>query len=192
MRPKLTIPALLLALTLAAAPGAPAAGTASPGAGGTAAPGSSPAAGNTATAGLTVTKKSGSRHILTNTPTGAGSTAVTGSRAATPGTGAPATTAGPSSIITTPAAATGQPAGTIAGRRPAAHSPAAGGGLSSGALLAAILGGLALLICLGWALLRSRAVEPHWLLSLRHSLAEGGYRASATWAEFADWIRLGH
>jgi hypothetical protein len=39
---------------------------------------------------------------------------------------------------------------------------------------------------------RFGAFEPHWLLSARHSLAEAGFRASATWAEFTDWIKLGH
>jgi len=39
---------------------------------------------------------------------------------------------------------------------------------------------------------RRRAFEPHWLLSLRHAMAEAGFRASATWAEFSDWVRLGH
>jgi hypothetical protein len=30
------------------------------------------------------------------------------------------------------------------------------------------------------------------MLSLRHAMAEAGFRASATWAEFSDWVRLGH
>ena len=42
------------------------------------------------------------------------------------------------------------------------------------------------------ALARRRAYEPRWWLSLRHALAEAGFRASATWAEFTDWLRLGH
>jgi hypothetical protein len=40
--------------------------------------------------------------------------------------------------------------------------------------------------------LSTRAFEPHWLLSLRHAMAEAGFRLSATWAEFSDWVRLGH
>jgi hypothetical protein len=47
------------------------------------------------------------------------------------------------------------------------------------------------LLCLAWAIARAQAYEPHWARSLRHSLAEGGFRASATWAEFSDWARLG-
>ena len=65
-------------------------------------------------------------------------------------------------------------------------------GVSDGAILAAALAALIALACLVWAVFRFGAFEPHWLLSLRHSLAEAGFRASATWAEFTDWIRLGH
>jgi hypothetical protein len=56
----------------------------------------------------------------------------------------------------------------------------------------AALGALLLLGCAAWALARRRAIEPHWWLSLRHSMAEAGYRMSATWSEFTDWARLGH
>jgi hypothetical protein len=56
----------------------------------------------------------------------------------------------------------------------------------------AALGALLVLGCLAWALARRRAFEPHWWLSLRHAMAEAGMRASATWAEFTDWVRLGH
>jgi hypothetical protein len=54
------------------------------------------------------------------------------------------------------------------------------------------LAALLVLACLGWALARRVAYEPHWLLSLRHASAEAGFRASATWSEFVDWMRLGH
>jgi hypothetical protein len=63
--------------------------------------------------------------------------------------------------------------------------------LSPGAIALAVVAALLVLACLGWALARRRAFEPHWLLSLRHAMAEAGFRASATWAEFADWARLG-
>jgi hypothetical protein len=48
------------------------------------------------------------------------------------------------------------------------------------------------LACAAWGLARRRAVEPHWWLSFQHAMAEARYRASATWAEFTDWARLGH
>jgi membrane associated rhomboid family serine protease len=64
--------------------------------------------------------------------------------------------------------------------------------LSTGAIVIAVIAALLVLACIGWALARRRAFEPHWLLSLRHAMAEAGFRVSATWAEFADWVRLGH
>ncbi len=59
-------------------------------------------------------------------------------------------------------------------------------------MLAAAIGALFVLACLVWAVFRLGAYEPHWLASARHSAAEAAYRASATWAEFTDWARLGH
>jgi hypothetical protein len=64
--------------------------------------------------------------------------------------------------------------------------------LSTGAIAIAVVAALLVLACLGWALARRRAFEPHWMLSLRHAMAEAGFRLSATCAEFADWVRLGH
>jgi hypothetical protein len=64
--------------------------------------------------------------------------------------------------------------------------------LSAGALALAVLGGLLALGCLVWVLARWLALEPRWTVSLGHSMREACYRASATWAEFSDWARLGH
>jgi hypothetical protein len=66
------------------------------------------------------------------------------------------------------------------------------GTISTGAIVIAVLAAVLLLACIGWALARRRAFEPRWMLSLRHAMAEAGFRASATWAEFSDWVRLGH
>lgn len=66
------------------------------------------------------------------------------------------------------------------------------GKLSTAAIVVAIVAALLALGCAAWGLARRRAFEPHWLLSLRHAMAEAGFRMSATWAEFADWARLGH
>jgi hypothetical protein len=35
------------------------------------------------------------------------------------------------------------------------------------------------------------AYDPPWLARARHATAEAGWRTSAAWAEFADWLRLG-
>jgi hypothetical protein len=64
-------------------------------------------------------------------------------------------------------------------------------GVSAAAIALAALAALVILGCAAWALSRRRALEPRWLLALRHSMAEAGLHASATWAEFTDWVRLG-
>lgn len=63
--------------------------------------------------------------------------------------------------------------------------------LSDEAIAAAIFAALLILGCIAWAIVRQRAIEPHWTISLRHALSEAGFRASATWAEFTDWMKLG-
>ena len=55
----------------------------------------------------------------------------------------------------------------------------------------AAVAALVALLCLAWGVARLLAFEPHWTLSLRHAMAEASFRASATWAEFSDWARLG-
>jgi hypothetical protein len=90
---------------------------------------------------------------------------------------------------TIPAAPTGTPfKSTLNARTHAQRS----GQLSTESIVLGVLGALLALGCAIWGLARRRAFEPHWLLSLRHAMAEAGFRASATWAEFADWVRLGH
>ena len=121
--------------------------------------------------------------------------AGTGGAAAPPAPGSTGTPAAPAATaITTPNATApavtpgvGTANGTVAPR-----ASKGGGGVSRGAILAAVLAALLALACIVWAVFRFSAREPHWLLSARHSLAEAGFRASATWAEFTDWLRLGH
>jgi hypothetical protein len=76
--------------------------------------------------------------------------------------------------------------------RTASTAHARKGHVSALAIVIGALGALLVLACAGWALARRRAFEPHWWLSARHSMAEAGWRASGTWAEFTDWVRLGH
>lgn len=64
-------------------------------------------------------------------------------------------------------------------------------GLSSTGIALVAIGALVVLGCVAWAVSRVQTLEPRWTLSLRHAIAEAGFRASATWAEFADWARLG-
>lgn len=63
--------------------------------------------------------------------------------------------------------------------------------LSQEAIVALILAGVLIVLCLIWGAIRWLAFEPRWMLSARHSLDEASFRISASLAEFADWIRLG-
>ena len=65
-------------------------------------------------------------------------------------------------------------------------------GLSTEGIAIAVVAALVALACLAWGVSRMLTLEPHWTLSLRHAIAEAGFRASAMWAEFGDWLRLGH
>lgn len=84
------------------------------------------------------------------------------------------------------------PAQASAMAGPATTQAPGTGGVSALAVVIGALGALLVLACAAWALARRRAFEPHWWLSIRHSLTEAGWRVSGLWAEFADWVRLGH
>jgi hypothetical protein len=127
----------------------------------------------------------------------AGTAGTAGSSAATKAI-APTTTYVPSGANPLPgtnstaAGTTATLSKTTLNARTLAHAPSKHSEtLSPGAIALAAVAALLVLACLGWALARRRAFEPHWLLSLRHAMAEAGFRASATWAEFTDWARLG-
>jgi hypothetical protein len=97
--------------------------------------------------------------------------------------------AGSQAPLTTPAPAT-QPAAPQTLR----VTPAAGhrvSGTSTGAIVLAVLAGVLLIACAAWALARAAGWQPRWTLDARHSVAEAGHRLSSTWAELADWARLG-
>jgi hypothetical protein len=124
----------------------------------------------------------------TTATTGTGTTApgATGTGAATQ---PPATTTIAPNATTTAAAPVPAPAPTTApAPAPATQSTAS----HKGARLALIVIGALLVMLLAlWAFARWWAWEPHWLARWRHATAEAGWRASAAWAEFTDWLRLG-
>jgi hypothetical protein len=87
--------------------------------------------------------------------------------------------------VTQPAAGAPTPA-------PATQAAAQPTSTHRGVRLALIVVAALLLMLLAlWAFARWWAWEPDWLVRSRHATAEAGWRASAAWAEFTDWLRLG-
>jgi hypothetical protein len=146
-------------------------------------PPSTTAATATAATPTTTYAPSGGASVPGSSPAAGVSTAATAPAATAPAASAPATStpATPGAQAVAPAQKSTAPAKAGKGDRP----------LSTGAIVIAVLAALLVLACGAWALARSSAFEPHWLLSLRHAMAEAGFRASATWSEFADWARIG-
>jgi hypothetical protein len=134
-------------------------------------------------------------------PTGTGTVTTPTGTTGTGGVLPTSTTTVPQTTTTTPTftAATPPPTATnapVGGVRGSTAKAAAGSNrgssrISTPALLLAALAALLALGCAIWSVARLQAFEPRWTLSLRHTLAEAGFRASATWAEFSDWARLG-
>lgn len=102
---------------------------------------------------------------------------------ADPATAAGATPAPGGAASTAPAAADGAivQAATRTVKRGTDDAPAP-------LVVLAVLGGLLLLALLLWALLRFFALEPRWLASARHATGEAGWRTSAAWDDFTDWL----
>jgi cobalamin biosynthesis Mg chelatase CobN len=132
----------------------------------------------------------------TTTSAAGATTGTTGTGTTAPGAASTATATQPPATTTiapnaTTTAATPAPApapATTAAPAPATQSTAS----HKGARLALIVVGALLVMLLAlWAFARWWAWEPHWLARWRHATAEAGWRASAAWAEFTDWLRLG-
>ena len=58
-------------------------------------------------------------------------------------------------------------------------------------LALAILLGVLALCTLAFGVVRWFAWEPAWAVRFRHAAGEAGWRASSTWADFTDYVRLG-
>jgi hypothetical protein len=100
----------------------------------------------------------------------------------------PASTPVPAAPATSPApASTAVPANVS----PQTSGQAADDDSSLPVILVALVGLLLLLTAAVWGAARWWAAEPTWWLNARHSTAEAGWRTSAAWAEFRDWLRLG-
>jgi hypothetical protein len=77
---------------------------------------------------------------------------------------------------------------TLAGALSTVHRS---GGISTAAVVVAVLAGMLAIACLAWALARAWGLEPRWTLSARHAIEEAGFRTRETFSELADWLRLG-
>jgi cobalamin biosynthesis Mg chelatase CobN len=128
-------------------------------------------------------------------PSRGGGAATPPAGVTTPTTPTP-TPAAPAPVTTAPAATVPQttptpPATTAA---PAQSQPASTGtGRDQTPLLIALIavGGLLLAVLLLWGWARLRGWDPTWTARWRQAWGEAGYRTSATWSEFTDWLRLG-
>jgi hypothetical protein len=107
-------------------------------------------------------------------------------------TGVPPGTTPSSSQAPQPAPAS-QPAPAIADNAvlAASKSRSSDAGVPAPLVALAIIGALLALAALLYGLARWWAWEPHWLVRARHAGAEASWRASGSWAEFVDWLRLG-
>jgi cell division septation protein DedD len=134
---------------------------------------------------------------------GCGTDAAQGTSTATAATPPASTTTTAPAATQPPAAAQPAPApATTAAAQPAAAQPAPAPATTAAPQQAAaaddgvpvvlvVAGALVLLIPILFGLARWWAWEPYWLVRWRHATAEAGWRASAAWAEFTDWLRLG-
>lgn len=122
-------------------------------------------------------------------PPAAGSPATAAPSAGTPAPGATAAAQPPPTPATAPTAAPDVAARDVIGVAARSADPASDPPFPLIAL--AVLAGLAALGTLLFGLARWRAWEPAWADRFRHAAGEAGWRASSTWADFSDFVRLG-
>ena len=155
-------------------------------------------------------KKSKKTESSASTPAAGGGTSGSSGSSNTPAAGTNTPSAGGSEpaapATSTPASAT--PAGVTPQPDPAVNPapavaddaiPAAATGAPiDGAddapaplLVLALMIGLLLLLGALWAAVQWAGFNPPWLQRWRHASHEAGWRASAAWSEFTDWVRLG-
>jgi hypothetical protein len=103
----------------------------------------------------------------------------------------PTTAAPPPSTATIQTTATPQTAQTASTATPASNGPGSTNDSKLPVLLLAVLGAILLAAALAIAAARWWAYDPPWLVRSRHATAEAGWRTSAAWAEFRDWLRVG-
>jgi hypothetical protein len=126
-------------------------------------------------------------------PPASSGTGASGSPSPSTGTSTPGTTA----AVKAPPAPTAQPtpAPAVAAASDqiltAAHTTDTATDAPFPVLALAILAGLMALTGLGFGVARWVGWQPAWADGVRHAAGEAGWRASSTWAEFADFVRFG-
>jgi hypothetical protein len=126
----------------------------------------------------------------TSTPAGSPPASPTATTGVPPGT----TPAAPGASAPAPQPApTSKPAPAVADNAilAASKSRSSDAGIPAPLVALAVIGALMAVAALLYALARWWAWEPRWLVRWRHAGAEAGWRASGSWAEFMDWVRLG-
>jgi hypothetical protein len=102
------------------------------------------------------------------------------------------TASAPASTTTPPATSATPPATSATPASAATSGPASGSSDHKTAiLLLAVIGALLLAVAALWGAARWWAYDPPWVDRTRHATAEAGWRTSAAYAEFKDWLRLG-
>jgi hypothetical protein len=136
------------------------------------------------------TRKKSSAPATASNPSGPVGAGATSSPKTTGATGPTSAAAGAPPAPTANSAPAGAPQDNAIAR--AASTGDSGGSAAPAPLIGlGVLAGLLALAGLAAGLARWRAWEPPWALRARHAAGEAGWRASATWAEFTDWLRLG-
>src|SRR3954449_5436294 len=115
--------------------------------------------------------------------------------AATPPAGTPGAAPAAAGATGTPAPTPdAQPAASVADdaiAKAADTRRASDAGPPAPVVALAVVGLLLALGGLAFGFWRWLAWEPRWATGTRHAVGEAGWRASATWAAFTDWLRLG-
>lgn len=127
----------------------------------------------------------------TSAPAGTPPAQPTATTGVLPGTTPAAPAPGTSAQAPQPAGANPAPAVADGAVLAASKSRSSDAGVPAPLVALAVIGALMAVAALLYGLARWWAWEPRWLLRWRHAGAEAGWRASGSWAEFMDWMRLG-
>jgi hypothetical protein len=142
-------------------------------------------------AGACKDKSSGATTSPSGPAAGAGSTTSTPAPSTTPATPAPTPTTATATPQPAPSVSPAPAVADGAILTAATNTQDNGSGLPAPLVALAFVALLAALAAAVVGAARWWAVDPQWLQRSRHATSEAGWRTSAAWAEFTDWLRLG-